>query len=171
MDKKEIITKSADQTRKLGLEMAKKILNGAQKERIICLSGDLGAGKTTFTQGFLEGLGAQGPFVSPTFMIMKEYQIKFPISNFQFPNKFQLNNLKKEKNNKIVKPKFVYHIDAYRIEKEDMLELGWEEMISEADNVIIVEWAERIRDIVPVGAIWMEFEWKNEKERVVRLKT
>ncbi|HBO16410.1 MAG: hypothetical protein UR69_C0004G0096 [Candidatus Moranbacteria bacterium GW2011_GWE2_35_2-] len=166
MNKREIITNSAEQTKKLGLEMAEKILSGEAKERVICLSGDLGAGKTTFTQGLLEGLGAEGPFVSPTFMIMKQYKI--PTIN----NKQQTTTRNKKTGLSVVSCRLsvLFHIDAYRVEAEDILELGWEEMISQSGNVIIVEWAERIESLIPADAIWMEFEWKNEKERIIRIK-
>ncbi len=167
MNKKEIITNSAEQTKKLGLEMAKKILSGEAKGRAVCLSGDLGAGKTTFTQGLLEGLGAEGPYTSPTFNIVKEYVLKnYKIQDTRYK---KISNLKSQISNKL-KIQKIYHIDAYRIESTDMLELSWEEIVSDYSNVIIVEWAERIRDIIPADAVWMEFEWKDENERVIRIK-
>lgn len=127
----EIITNNFEETQKLGEDLAKKIKNCG----IICLSGDLGAGKTTFTQGLLKGLGVKGPYTSPTFVVMKQYD------------------------------KNVYHIDAYRIDEKDMLNLGWKEIIADPKNVIIIEWAERIKKVIPGQAQWIKFEWIDENKR------
>lgn len=142
-DFKEIITKNADETRKLGMEMAKNIKGG----EVICLAGDLGAGKTTFSQGFLKELGIIGAVTSPTFVVMKQYAIK--------------NNALNLKN--------IYHIDTYRVESEDILNLGWEEIISDKKNVVLVEWPEKIKDIIPQGAIWLNFELIDEEKRKITL--
>jgi len=151
-------TTTTDQTKKIGQKIAEQIKNDLEKNKtpfhaaqgaaVICLSGDLGAGKTTFTQGLLEELGAEGPYTSPTFAIMKEYN---------------LSNNNGEKNNL----KTAYHIDTYRIESKDILELDWNEIISNPGNVVIVEWAERIRDIIPENATWINFEWISENERKI----
>ncbi|HBP01167.1 MAG: hypothetical protein UY41_C0043G0004 [Candidatus Moranbacteria bacterium GW2011_GWE1_49_15] len=142
-----IITQNSKQTEELAKLLAMEIRGG----EIICLSGDLGAGKTTFAQGLLEGLGVEGPYTSPTFAIMKEYEVNL---------KFQISNLKLLK---------VYHIDTYRVEERDILELGWKDFSGKKNAVTIVEWAERIKDIVPAGALWIHFSWKNENEREIRI--
>lgn len=140
----EFVTSNSKQTKQLGEMLAKEIRGG----EIICLQGDLGAGKTTFTQGFLKGLGVQGPYTSPTFLIMKEYK----------------------RNARAVKK--IYHIDAYRVESQDMLNLGWEEMVKSAqekkDSVVVVEWADRIKKIIPSDAVWLEFVWVDNKKRIIR---
>lgn len=140
---KEFITTNSIQTQELGKLLSEEVKNGG----IICLSGELGAGKTTFTQGLLGGLGLEGPFTSPTFLIMKEYK-------------------RENSKSKIQK---VYHIDAYRIGVEDILALGWEEMVANKNNVIIIEWAERVRDIIPEDALRIYFGWIGEKERKIIL--
>ena len=61
----------------------------------------------------------------------------------------------------------VYHIDAYRVGLKDVLDLGWEEIISDKNNVIIIEWAERIKRIIPKGAIWIKFEHKGKNKREI----
>ncbi len=142
---KETITQNFQETRKLGENLAKEILKDQKRSDrsrpkqpkavgplAVCLSGDLGSGKTTFAQGLLEGLGADGPYTSPTFLIMKEY-------------KTGLNN--------------IYHLDCYRVKSKDVLDLGWEEIIAGKNNVVIIEWAERIRDIIPKDSLWIDFEW------------
>ena len=137
---KEFITKSANQTQALGRMLARELADGFT----VCLDGELGAGKTTFTQGLLEGLGVEKPYTSPTFVIMKKYE-----------NKIQN----------------IYHIDAYRVGAEDILSLGWEEMTKDKNNIIIVEWAERISDIIPDSALRINFEWVDENERKIVLKS
>lgn len=156
-----IITKSSKETRKLGELLAGEItanqkrpsLFGSFRPRpacrcrrgrearllIICLEGELGSGKTTFTQGLLKGLKVKGPYTSPTFVIMKKYK-----SN-------------------------IYHFDAYRIKDKDILNLGWEEIVADnppaGGNIIIIEWADRIRKIIPKGAVWIKFAWVDENKR------
>ena len=127
-----VITRNNKQTQKLGEIFAKELRGG----EIICLSGDLGAGKTTFTQGLLKGLKIKGPYTSPTFVIMKKYN-------------------------------HIYHIDAYRVGTEDILSLGWNEMIADRENIVIIEWAERVKKIIPKNAIWIKFKWINENEREI----
>lgn len=130
---KTFITTNSRETQKLGELLAKEIKGGA----VICLSGDLGAGKTTFSQGLLKGLKVKGPYTSPTFVIMKKY-----------------------KNN-------IFHFDAYRIGAKDILNLGWEEIIAEKNNVIIVEWADRIKKIIPKKCLQIKFEWIDENKRKI----
>ena len=135
------ITNSNKQTQKLG-EMLAQELRGNE---VICLSGDLGPGKTTFTQGLLKGLKIKGPYTSPTFVILKKYKLQ--------PTKCNLQN--------------VYHIDAYRIKDKDLLALGWKEMIADKSNIIIVEWAERVKKIIPASAVWIKFKWTDENKREI----
>lgn len=138
---KEVITKNADETR----EWARKMARGMKGGEIICLKGDLGAGKTTFSQGFLGELGAQGALTSPTFVVMKQYVLE---DNFL--------NLKN-----------IYHIDTYRVESKDILDLGWEEIINDKRNIVLVEWPEKIKDIIPVSSIWINFEIVDEEKRKI----
>jgi tRNA threonylcarbamoyladenosine biosynthesis protein TsaE len=150
------ITTNSKHTRKMGEIMAQELKGG----EIICLSGDLGSGKTTFAQGVLRGLKAKGRYTSPTFVIMKYYKKKSPISKSKFPNKSQ-----------ITKPKIqnIYHIDAYRVGAKDILELGWEEIIAGENNIVIVEWAERIKKIIPKKAVWMKFGHLGKDRRKIVL--
>lgn len=142
------ITNSARQTRKLG-EMLTKELRGG---KIICLTGELGSGKTTFTQGVLKGLGVKGPYTSPTFLVMKYYKKEIPKSKTQI-SKSKIQN--------------IYHIDCYRVNAQDILDLGWNEIIANRNNVVIVEWAERIKRIIPRRAIWIKFSHKGKDEREI----
>ncbi len=144
-------TTSSLKTKRLGQLLAEELYGGqpllknslfssAETGAIICLSGDLGAGKTTFTQGLLKGLKIKGPYTSPTFSIIKHYK-----SNSKFTN--------------------VYHIDAYRINSKDLLELGFKDFTGKENSVTIIEWPENVKKIIPTSAVWINFEWLSEKER------
>ena len=149
--KKTFITNNSKQTRKLGELLASELREG----EIICLSGELGSGKTTFSQGVLKGLGAKGPYTSPTFLVMKHYKK-------EIPNK-----------SKITKSKIrnIYHFDMYRVGPKDILDLGWEEIIADKNNVVIVEWAERIKSIVPKRAVWIKFGHRGKNDREITIKS
>lgn len=146
-------TTSARQTRKLGESLAKELKGG----EILALTGELGSGKTTFAQGILKGLGAKGPYTSPTFVVMKEYKLEAQNSERKITaQKSRLKN--------------VYHIDAYRVGARDILNLGWKEIISDKHNVIIIEWAERVKRIIPERAVWVKLEHLKDDKRKLVLK-
>lgn len=148
----QIISTSALQTKKLGQMLAEQLRGG----EIICLAGDLGAGKTTFTQGLLKGLKIKGPYTSPTFAIIKEYKInlKFPC----LPDRQEISNLKLLS---------AYHIDAYRISSKDLLELGFADFAGQEKAIVILEWPEKVKRLIPTDAVWINFQWLNEKEREI----
>ncbi|MCM1158693.1 MAG: tRNA (adenosine(37)-N6)-threonylcarbamoyltransferase complex ATPase subunit type 1 TsaE [Clostridium sp.] len=109
---------SPEDTFRLAKEMGKK----AKAGDVFCLNGDLGVGKTLFSQGFAKGLGIEENVSSPTFTIVQEYD----------EGRLKL-----------------YHFDVYRIEDaEEMEEVGFTDMVY-GDGVCLIEWAERILDILP----------------------
>src|SRR3989338_8005494 len=111
------ITKSADETKKIAKELAQKIDHG-----VIALVGELGAGKTTFTQGFAKGLGIKDKIISPTFVLIRQHQI---------------HKLKKT----------LYHLDLYRLENlKDIKELAIDELAQDG-NIVLVEWAQKAKDL------------------------
>lgn len=135
----EIITKNADETKSFGAEIANNLVGG----EIICLEGDLGSGKTTFVQGLAEALNLKGRVVSPTFILMRQYS--------------------SEKLN-------LYHLDLYRLEtnlKEEVENLGLFDIWGKSGNVVVVEWAEKIRELLPKNAKWIRFENLSETERKI----
>jgi tRNA threonylcarbamoyladenosine biosynthesis protein TsaE len=144
---------SSRETAKFGGDFARKILaRRAQGGVIIALQGDLGAGKTTFTQGFAKGLGIRRRTASPTFIIMRRFKIP-------------------SGKNKNTTFRHLYHIDAYRIKKLDSLEaLGLKEIFADPAGIILIEWPEKIKKILPKGAIRLEFQHgEKENERVISL--
>jgi tRNA threonylcarbamoyladenosine biosynthesis protein TsaE len=107
-----------EDTYQLGYAMGEK----ARKGEIYCLSGDLGVGKTVFTQGFASGLGITDTVNSPTFTILQEYE------DGRMP---------------------FYHFDVYRItDVEEMEEIGFEDYL-DGRGVCLIEWAEQIAEILP----------------------
>lgn len=140
------ITKSKEETWKL----AEKML-GNLDCNVILLQGELGAGKTTFAQGLLQAIGAEGPFTSPTFVIMKCYKLNKSTTK-------QLDN--REYDN-------VYHLDCYRVEKNDVLQLGWEEIVADKKNLVLVEWPERIKKIWPEKYLKLDFRTRAENQREI----
>lgn len=125
-------TFSADETYEYGRKMGAE----AQPGDVYCLTGDLGVGKTVFTQGFAAGLGVQEPVSSPTFTIVQEYEgEKMPF----------------------------YHFDVYRIgDVEEMEEIGFEDYIY-GQGVCLIEWANLIREILPEDFMGILIEKDMEK--------
>lgn len=112
-----IETCSAQETWQAGYEMGQEAVPG----QVITLIGDLGVGKTVFTQGFAAGLGIRDSVNSPTFTILQVYE------DGRIP---------------------LYHFDVYRIgDSEEMLEVGWDEYVS-GEGVCLVEWADLIEDLI-----------------------
>ncbi len=109
---------------------------------VLALQGDLGAGKTHFTKGLVRGLGCEKSVTSPTFSLVHEYEGG-------------------------VLP--LYHFDFYRMEsEEEVLSIGWDEYLEE-DGVVVVEWANKFPDLLPDGAMWLDFEVLGDS-RIVKLR-
>jgi len=144
------------QTKKLGEILAKEVIKTKPSKRalVIGLEGDLGGGKTTFLQGFAKGLGIKEKTLSPTFVIMRKSKI--PGTRFAgAKSKFK---------------KF-YHIDCYRVGKpKEILDLGFKEIISNPQNIVAVEWVDRIRKIMPKNTIWIKFDFVNKNTRQISIK-
>lgn len=116
--------------------------------RVIALSGDLGAGKTTFVQGFIQGLGIKKKALSPTFIIFHRFAIPKVISH-----KLKIRSL--------------YHVDAYRVKNsKGLAALGFDEILLNPENIVLIEWAENIKKILPKNTSWLRFKHgKRENER------
>ena len=115
---------------------------------VFALVGDLGAGKTTFSRFFLRALGVTESVTSPTFVIMKNY----PLTHPQFAR--------------------AYHMDCYRLKNNDELApLGFVEILADKKNIVLIEWADRIRDAVPPEAIWIDFAHAGEADRMITTRT
>ncbi|MBO5910192.1 MAG: tRNA (adenosine(37)-N6)-threonylcarbamoyltransferase complex ATPase subunit type 1 TsaE [Clostridia bacterium] len=117
-----IIVRNLEQTQKLAIEFANTLRVGD----IVLLSGDLGAGKTTFTQFVFKHLGVQGVVNSPTFAVLKTYEA----------NGITLN-----------------HFDTYRINTAEAIECGFDEVISSGEGITFIEWSENIKELLPSDCI------------------
>jgi tRNA threonylcarbamoyladenosine biosynthesis protein TsaE len=136
----EIISKSADRTR----EIASLIGGKLRKGDILALSGELGSGKTCFTGGLARGLDVSEKYqiTSPTFTLINEY-----------PGRCKL-----------------YHFDVYRLNGySDFEDLGYEEYFS-GDGIVVIEWAEKIVQILPNDTIFISFEYLDENRRKIIMK-
>ena len=113
---------------------------------VIALSGDLGAGKTTFVQALARTLGIEETVTSPTFVIMKQYQTTA------------------ERFSELI------HIDAYRIEDlDEMRVLGFDRLLEKNRAMICIEWAEKIADLLPESTTTLSFEITDEEKRRVSI--
>lgn len=135
---KEYISKSENDTINFAKEFAKTL----KKDDIIVLNGDLGSGKTKFTQGILEFFGLGDEISSPTFTIVNEY-----------------------KNEKIT----IYHFDVYRLKNEDdFFDIGGEDYFG--NGICIIEWGNIISSILPKNAIYVDIEKDETDENIRKIK-
>jgi len=139
---KQITTTSEKQT----FAFAKKFAQSLKGGEVIGLIGELGAGKTVFTKGLANGLGVKGVVNSPTFVLMKIYKIK------------SLN----------LKVKNLCHIDVYRVKDiKEMASIGVEEYFNRSDTVTVIEWADKIKKILPKRAKYVKFINKGGNRRLI----
>lgn len=144
---------SSRRTGELGEQLGKSLVNKKISiksiARVFALKGDLGAGKTTFTQGFARGLGIKRRLPSPTFVIMRRYSI--PKGKF----------------------KHLYHIDAYRLKEADALEaIGLKAILADPTAIVLIEWPERIKKALR-GTKMTRIEFrhgKKENERSIIIR-
>jgi len=134
-------------------EISKRVLSEVLKKKnksgasILALSGQLGAGKTTITQAISKLLGIKEKIVSPTFVIMKIYEINKKSVHYR--------SFKK-----------LIHIDAYRLENEDDLKkIGWEDISRDKENLIIIEWPERVKGLLNRKSFWVELGHVDDETR------
>jgi tRNA threonylcarbamoyladenosine biosynthesis protein TsaE len=115
--------------------------------RVVALKGDLGSGKTTFTQGVAKTLGVKEDITSPTFVILKNYELKNQVFNT------------------------LVHIDAYRLENHEELSiLNWNEILEDESNLILIEWPENVAEALPKNTQQIDFNFVNENTRNVTIK-
>ncbi len=155
----EHVTKSPEETKNLG----HFLINGLSFEKrkgaiVIALEGELGAGKTTFVQGLARLLGIEAKIKSPTFNLIKKYHIKLP-------KRLQKTKLK------ILNSRFLYHLDCYRLKNhKDLLVLGIKDILKNKENVLLIEWPERVKKILPPKHIRIKFDHINKNTRKIIIK-
>ena len=128
-----------EETKLFASNYAKKISNG----KVIALIGNLGSGKTTFSQGFAKGLGIGDSVISRTFKLVSEYNGIRPL----------------------------YHIDCYRLESSaDFLNIGGENFLNNVDGITLIEWADRMKDIWLDDWIIIYFDRDENDEGIRHIK-
>jgi len=133
----DFLSRSPEQTRRIGMR-----LGGAlQMGDVICLQGDLGAGKTTFVQGIAQGWGSLDSVSSPTFILVNVYRR--------------------------VDESQLFHMDAYRLDSTpEAEELDLDSML--AEGALIVEWPERMDGLIPNENLWVNLEYVDDEEREMK---
>lgn len=133
----EIVSESPEETQAWGVALGERAAPGD----IYLLIGDLGTGKTCFTQGIARGLGVEDPIISPTFILVREYVGRL----------------------------MLYHIDLYRLDEKEVRDLGLEDYLF-ADGVCAVEWAERGGAVFPAENLTIRFRYLDEHRRALRFE-
>lgn len=139
-------TKSTEETQEIAKNLAKELTGGT----VLALSGDLGSGKTTFTQGLGRALGIE-KVNSPTFVILRSYDVRNKIQD--------------------VSMKTLYHIDLYRTQTEHDIEgIGLDEIFQDQEAIVVIEWPEKLGDMLPEKRVDIRFEYINENERKITIE-
>ncbi|MBU0597927.1 tRNA (adenosine(37)-N6)-threonylcarbamoyltransferase complex ATPase subunit type 1 TsaE [Patescibacteria group bacterium] len=138
-----IISKSAKETEKLGLRLAKKAKGG----QIYALIGDLGGGKTCFTKGFAKGLGIPYVISSPSYVLMNIFKLRGG------------------------QTKFFCHVDTYRLSvPEEIIEVGLLEHLNNKQTITVIEWADKINKILgPYKKITISFKFIDYTTRKIKI--
>lgn len=135
----DFFSRSPEQTRRIGTHLGGALQTGD----VICLQGDLGAGKTTFVQGVAQGWGSLDAVSSPTFILVNMYR--------------------REDETRL------FHMDAYRLDSApEAEELDFETML--AQGPLLIEWPERIDGLIPDERLWINLEYVDEEEREMNFK-
>jgi tRNA threonylcarbamoyladenosine biosynthesis protein TsaE len=139
----EFFSKSLKDTDNLAKDFLSKIEKG-ERATVVALSGELGSGKTAFVKCVAKNLGINEDITSPTFVIMKNYELS--TKNY----------------------KLLIHIDAYRLNSYKELEnLRWQEIYNDSNNLIFLEWPERVLELIPNDAKKINFEFIDETTRKI----
>jgi tRNA threonylcarbamoyladenosine biosynthesis protein TsaE len=147
----EYTTQSAEETQRLGEKIGSSLVSenpDFEGKRIFALSGELGSGKTTFVQGFAKGLGVEGRVNSPTFILMRTYK---------------LNGKRWES---------LYHVDLYRLEEniaQELNNLGISDIWQDENSIIVIEWAEKAKHLIPKEAVWINFLEGPKSQRKIEI--
>lgn len=135
MKNRNFVSHSVDKTHEIAQKIAPTIKNGA----LVCLYGDLGAGKTTFVQGLAKALGIEKRILSPSFVLMRSF------GNFYHVDLYRINTI------------------------EEIKSLGLEEIWSVPKNIVVIEWAEKAKESLPKKRLDIWFEYLDEDSRSIKV--
>lgn len=126
-------------------KIAKMVLRTHHKTSVFALTGDLGSGKTTFAAGFAKGLGIKNSIISPSFVLIRQH--KLPKSQ-----------------------KILFHIDLYRLENlNDIKSLGLVEILNNPNVIVLIEWAEKAKNILPKKVARVKFKTIDTETREIKI--
>jgi tRNA threonylcarbamoyladenosine biosynthesis protein TsaE len=140
-----LLSKNTRETQRIAADLAHSIITkkSTPRAKVVALYGELGAGKTTFVQGFARALGIRRTIKSPTFLIMREY----PITSGS-----------------------LFHLDCYRIHGiKDIASLDIRHIFTNRENIVLIEWAERIGKILPRDTVTVHFEHAGATQRMITI--
>ena len=156
----EIISNDTAKTHEIAAHLAQEALTFKPQNPqraaalVIGLVGELGSGKTTFTQGFAQALGVVEKVLSPTFLIIKKFDLSIEDSKVR---KSQRRHL--------------YHIDGYRLGNlKNLQDLHFQEIIGGSQNIVVIEWADKFKKILPTETVWVNFDWLGEEKRKILIR-
>ncbi|MCX8067829.1 MAG: tRNA (adenosine(37)-N6)-threonylcarbamoyltransferase complex ATPase subunit type 1 TsaE [Anaerolineae bacterium] len=130
----EVLTRGAEQTRRVGVRLG-QLLRGGE---VICLEGPLGVGKTVLAQGVGEGWGSTTPLLSPSFVLIREHR-------------------------RAADAQRLLHVDFYRLRSEmDVQGLGLEEWLEDPAAIVLIEWPDRAPGVLPPQRLWVHLEFASE---------
>jgi tRNA threonylcarbamoyladenosine biosynthesis protein TsaE len=142
----EFVSKSLADTENIASYFLNKLETKRDSATLVGLYGDLGSGKTTFTKYLAKHLGVNEDLASPTFIIIKKY----PLTHKAF--------------------KYFFHIDAYRLESHsELLRLDWQKLVADKNNLIVLEWPERVSEIILPNTEKIIFEFLDESSRKITI--
>lgn len=142
----DFFSRSPEQTRRVGRRLGAVLEAGD----VICLQGDLGAGKTTFVQGIAQGWGSLDSVSSPTFILVNVYR-------------------REDQSRGRATPPLLFHVDAYRLDSvREAEELDLDSML--AQGALLIEWPERMNGLIPNERLWVNLEYVDEEERELKFK-
>lgn len=136
---------------------AKEFLNSIGNKKVIAFYGEMGAGKTTFIKAICKELGVTDNTSSPTFSLVNEY--KFPL----------VKGGAKDPQGRGISEGSIYHFDFYRIKNEsEAFDLGYEDYLY-SGNLCLIEWPEKIQNLIPKDCVTVKIEVKENGERVIQI--
>lgn len=151
-----LVAQNVQDTHAIATKLAERLVAALPQKTaatVVALSGDLGAGKTTFTQGFAIALGIQEKPKSPTFLLAKRYEIphtRIPGAMHRY---------------------FLWHLDCYRLNgRQDLVALDLHSAFLDPKNIILVEWPERIGDALPRDHIEVHMTHEGGEKRGITIK-
>lgn len=140
----DVISRSAQDTYDFGVRVALELESGKYGScRVVCLRGILGSGKTVFAKGFLEGFGVKSRVLSPTYTISRSYEVQ---------------------------GKTLWHFDLYRTrDTSDVLAVGMKEVLSDLKAIVLIEWSEKMAEILPNARIEITLDVTGDESRNIHM--